>query len=179
MMNVNDIRADFPILQRKTGDRPLIYFDNAATTQRPQQVLRTIEEFYCTYNANIHRSPHLPGQEATELYEDARRNVARFIGADDAKEVIFVRNCTEAINLVAHSLSSGESERPCLRPGDEVVLTLMEHHSNLVPWQVAREWNNVELRVIDIHEDGTLESESCMGEENCWSRWPRSCTAVV
>ena len=151
------IRSDFPILQRRIGGRPLIYFDNAATTQKPRQVLGTIQEFYCTYNANIHRSPHVLGQEATELYEDAHRNVARFIGADHSGQIIFVRNTTEAINLVAYSLSFGEGDRLRLRRGDEVVLTVMEHHSNLVPWQKVRDWSGAVLRVVDVNEDGTLD----------------------
>ena len=158
-IDVQGIRADFPILQRKIGDKPLIYFDNAATTQKPQQVLRTIQEFYCTYNANIHRSPHVLGQEATELYEQAHKNVARFIGADDGREIIFVRNSTEGINLVAYSLLFSESERLRLHRGDEVVLTVMEHHSNLVPWQMMREQAGVTLKIVGIHDDGTLDLE--------------------
>lgn len=159
MLDAHSIRADFPLLQRKIEDRPLIYFDNAATTQKPQQVLRTIQEFYCTYNANIHRSSHLLGQEATELYDQARRNVARFIGASDDREIVFVRNSTEAINLVAYSLSFGESEWLRLGRGDEVVLTVMEHHSNLVPWQRVRERTGVVLKVVDLRDDGTLALE--------------------
>lgn len=157
MLNVERIRADFPILQRQIRGKPLIYFDNAATTQRPRQVLDTIQEFYTTYNANIHRSPHLLGQEATALYDDARRNVARFIGAERPEEIIFVRGATEAINLVAYSLALGESERLRLRRGDEIVLTVMEHHSNLVPWQRVRDWCGVALKIVDIREDGTLD----------------------
>jgi len=158
-LNVQTIRADFPILQRKIGGKPLIYFDNAATTQKPRQVLRTIEKFYCTYNANVHRSPHTLGQEATELYEQAHENVARFIGADDGGEIVFVRNSTEAINLVAYSLSFGESKRARLRRGDEVVVTVMEHHSNLVPWQMVRQRAGVTIKVVGIHDDGTLDLE--------------------
>ena len=154
-MNLTEIRADFPILERRIGDRPLIYFDNAATTHKPRQVLETIQAFYTTYNANIHRSPHRLGQEATELYDDARRNVARFIGAERPEEVIFVRGATEGINLVAYSLALGGSRR--LRPGDEVVVTVMEHHSNLVIWQKVRDWCGVTLKVVDIQDDGTLD----------------------
>jgi cysteine desulfurase/selenocysteine lyase len=159
MLDVQTIRADFPILQRRIGGQPLIYFDNAATTQRPRQVLRTIQEFYCTYNANVHRSSHTLGREATELYEQAHENVARFIGADDGSEIIFVRNCTEAINLVAYSLFVGAGERWRLYPGDEVVVTVMEHHSDLVPWQMVRERAGVTLKVAGIHDDGTLDLE--------------------
>ena len=158
-MDVQAIRADFPILQRMIAGKPLIYLDNAATSQKPQQVLRTIQEFYSTYNANIHRSPHILGQEATELYEDAHRNVARFIGTDDGGEIIFVRNGTEAVNLVAYSLLHSESDHLRLCPGDEVVITVMEHHSNLVPWQKVRDWGGVNLRVVDIRQDGTLDVE--------------------
>ena len=158
-MDVESIRADFPILQRKIGDKPLIYFDNAATTQKPRQVLHTIQEFYTTYNANIHRSPHLLGQEATQLYDDARTNVARFVGADGTGEIIFVRNATEAVNLVAYSLSLGGSERLRLGRGDEVVCTVMEHHSNLVPWQKVRDWCGVTLRVVDVQDDGALDMD--------------------
>jgi len=137
----------------------LIYFDNAATTQKPQQVLRTIQEFYTTYNANVHRSPHTLGQEATELYEQAHENVARFIGAADGREIVFVRNSTEAINLVAYSLLWGENERMRLRPGDEVVATIMEHHSNLVPWQQVCQRAGAHLKVVDIGDDGSLDME--------------------
>jgi cysteine desulfurase/selenocysteine lyase len=165
-LDVQTIRADFPILQRKIGGQPLIYFDNAATTQKPRQVLRTIQEFYCTYNANVHRSPHTLGQEATELYDQAHENVARFIGAGDEGEIVFVRNSTEAINLVAYSLLFGASERarPApsgarLRRGDEVVVTVMEHHSDLVPWQMVCERAGVILKVVGIHDDGTLDLE--------------------
>ncbi|MFQ5813578.1 MAG: aminotransferase class V-fold PLP-dependent enzyme, partial [Anaerolineae bacterium] len=110
-MNVAKIREDFPILRRKINGKPLIYFDNAATTQRPIQVLETIQTFYTRYNANIHRSSHTLGREATQMYEQAHENVARFIGAEDEREIVFVRNSTEAINLVAYSLLHGESER--------------------------------------------------------------------
>jgi cysteine desulfurase/selenocysteine lyase len=156
-MDVAEIRADFPILHRQIGDRALIYFDNAATTQKPRQVLRTIERFYCTHNANIHRSPHLLGQEATDLYDDARRNVARFVGASESSEIIFVRNTTEAINLVAHALCLSGDSRLRLQAGEEVVLTVMEHHSNLVPWQRVRDWSGATLKVVGIHGDGTLD----------------------
>ena len=159
ILDVQTIRADFPILQRRIGGQPLIYFDNAATTQKPRQVLRTIQEFYSTYNANVHRSPHTLGQEATELYEQAHENVARFIGADDSREIVFVRNSTEAINLVAYSLLFGENERTRLRHGDEVVVTVMEHHSDLVPWQMVRQRAGATLKVVGIHDDGTLHLE--------------------
>jgi len=159
LLDVDSVRADFPILRQKIGDKPLIYFENAATTQMPRQLLQTIQEFYSTYNANIHRSPHVLGQVATDLYEQAHKNVARFIGANSSKEIVFVRNSTEAINLVAYSLSLAQSDRLRLRRGDEVVLTVMEHHSTLVPWQQVRERIGVVLKVVDIHADGTLDLE--------------------
>lgn len=158
-MDAERIRADFPILQRKINGKPLIYFDNAATTQRPIQVLNTIQTFYTLYNANVHRSSHTLGQEATELYEQAHHNVARFIGAEDEREIVFVRNSTEAINLVAYSLLHGESERLRLEPGDEIVLTIMEHHSNLVPWQVLGDKRDVVLRFVGLSDDGKLDLE--------------------
>ena len=156
-MNVQSIRNDFPILQRQIGGRPLIYFDNAATSQKPRQVLDTIHAFYTTHNGNIHRSPHVLGQEATELYTQAHRNAARFIGARDWREIVFVRNSTEGINLVAHSLLHGGGGRLGLEAGDELVLTLMEHHSDLIPWQMARDRAGVTLKFVDVGEDGTLD----------------------
>jgi len=159
ILDVEAIRVDFPILQRTIRGKPLIYFDNAATTQKPRQVLRTIQEFYSTYNANIHRSSHTLGHEATELYEQAHENVARFIGANDGREVVFVRNTTEAINLVAYSLLLGEGELEPLRDGDEVVVTEMEHHSDLVPWQMVCERAGVALKTAGIFDDGTLNLE--------------------
>jgi len=177
MLDAHRLRADFPILQRKIGDKPLIYFDNAATTQKPQQVLCTIQEFYSTYNANTHRSPHVLGQEATELYEEAHRNVARFIGASDGREIIFVRNSTEAINLVAYSLSHSESDRLRPRRGDEVVLTVMEHHSNLVPWQRVCEQAGTVLKVVGIQDDGTLDMEQ-LREAITERTWLVCCTHV-
>ncbi|MBM4465693.1 MAG: cysteine desulfurase [Chloroflexi bacterium] len=158
-MDVEKVREDFPILQRRINGKPLIYFDNAATTQRPIQVLNTIQTFYTLFNANVHRSSHTLGREATELYEQAHENVARFIGAEDEREIVFVRNSTEAINLVAYSLLFGESEGLRLEPGDEVVLTIMEHHSNLVPWQFLRDRGGVVLRFVGLNDDGRLDLE--------------------
>jgi cysteine desulfurase/selenocysteine lyase len=155
-VDIERIRRDFPILERRIDEQPLIYLDNAATTHKPRQVLETIQAFYTTYNANIHRSPHRLGQEATELYEQAHRNVARFVDAEDWREIVFVRNSTEAINLVAYSLLHSERERLRLNPGDEIVLTLMEHHSNLVPWQRLRE-RGIVLKYADLDDDGTLD----------------------
>lgn len=157
--NFIDLRDDFPILKHRIGNKPFIYFDNAATTQIPCQVLDTIREVYTNFNANIHRSPHTLGLEATDLYVQAHENVARFIGAADGREIIFVRNTTEAINLVAYSLLSESGEGLHLRPGDEIVTTIMEHHSNLVPWQMVRDKAGVTLKILDIDDDGRLDLE--------------------
>jgi cysteine desulfurase/selenocysteine lyase len=156
-VDIERIRADFPILQQRIHGHPLIYLDNAATTQKPRQVLDTLHTFYTAYNANIHRSPHHLGQAATALYEQAHRNVARFIGAADWREIIFTRNTTEAVNLIAHALAHAEAARLSLRAGDRVVITIAEHHSNLVPWQMTRDLYGIELRFADIHGDGTLD----------------------
>ncbi len=156
-MDVQKIRDDFPILQRQIRGRPLIYLDNAATSHKPRQVLDTIQTFYTLYNANIHRGTHTLAQEAGDLYEQAHRNVARFIGAETWQEIVFVRNSTEGINLVAYSLLHGREDRLRLEPGDEIVLTLMEHHSDLVPWQMARDLRGVALKFVDVQEDGTLD----------------------
>ncbi len=162
-MDLARIRADFGILQRTIRGKPLIYLDNAATTQRPCQVLETLTTFYTHYNANIHRSPHLLGQEATELYEQAHEKVAEFIGARDEREIVFVRNTTEAINLVLHSFTRRESGDLQFRPGDEIVITVMEHHSNLVPWQAICQEAGLTLRMADIREDGHLDLEHLAG----------------
>jgi cysteine desulfurase/selenocysteine lyase len=159
VMDIAAIRADFPILQRVVHGKPLLYLDNAATTQRPRQVLETLNAFYAGYNANVHRSPHLLGQEATEMYEQAHENVARFIGTEDEGEIIFLRNTTEAINLVGTSLLRRESGPLQLQPGDEIVVTVMEHHSNLVPWQALCAEAGLALRAAGLLEDGSLDME--------------------
>ncbi len=156
-MDLATIRADFPILQRSINGKPLIYLDNAATTQKPRQVLETLTTFYAVYNANVHRSPHLLGQEATELYEQAHENAGRFIGTEDEGEVIFTRNTTEAINLVGISLLRRESGPLQLHAGDEIVISVMEHHSDLVPWQSLCWENGMTLLVARLNEDGTLD----------------------
>lgn len=127
MLNPYELRKDFPILSRKVNGKELVYFDNAATSQKPLQVINAVKDFYSRYNANIHRGFHTLSQEASKLYEDAHDLVARFIGAEGAEEVVFVRNTTEAINLVAHAWGLRN-----LREGDEVVITIMEHHSNFL-----------------------------------------------
>src|SRR5918911_2270338 len=134
-MNVEQIRADFPILRRGVHGKPLVYLDNAATSQKPRQVIEALVEYYEQHNANIHRGIHALAEEATERYEAVRRKVARFIGADDPRCVVFTRNTTESINLVAYTWG-----RANVGEGDEIVLSEMEHHSNIVPWQLlARE----------------------------------------
>ena len=143
------VRADFPILARKVHGQPLIYFDNAATTQKPQVVLQTLMHYYSNDNANIHRAVHLLSERATRAYEEARQKVCRFLGAAEPREIIFVRGATEGINLVAHSWG-----RANLRPGDEIILSAMEHHSNIVPWQILCEQTGAVLRVVPISDDG-------------------------
>jgi len=149
--DVQSVRKDFPILQRKLRGKPLVYLDNAATSQRPIQVIKALEEFYTLHNANIHRAIHTLSREATELYEEAHEKVRRFINARFFEEIIFTRNTTEAINLVAYSLSFK------LKPGDEIVTTVMEHHSNMVPWQMLRDHFGIKLKFARLNEKGYLD----------------------
>jgi cysteine desulfurase/selenocysteine lyase len=151
--DVQRIREDFPVLARMVGDHPLVYLDSAATAQKPVQVLDAVEHYYRTSNANVHRGVHTLANEATDLFEGSRRRVAAFIDADP-RGVVFVRNTTEAINLVAASYA-----RELLSPGDRIVLTEMEHHSNLVPWQLAAERAGLELAFIAVRDDGTLDMD--------------------
>lgn len=154
-MDAAAVRNDFPALRTPGGERPLIYLDNAATTQRPRQVLETITYVYERSNANIHRSPHALGRAATEMYEQAHAGVARFIGARSPREIVFLRNTTEALNLVAVSLC-----RPgplAFRPGDQVIITIMEHHSDFVPWQAMCREAGLDLRIIGLGENGSLD----------------------
>jgi len=154
--DIERIRRDFPILKREVaGGARLVYLDNAATSQRPVQVLSEITRFYRDHNANIHRGVHTLSVEATELYEEARAKVARFIGAADRREVIFTRNTTEAINLVAHAWA-----RRFLKPGEEVVISEIEHHSNIVPWQMLRDERGITLKYIPMLPDGTLDLDA-------------------
>jgi len=145
------IRADFPILNRRVHDRPLVYLDSGASSQKPQAVLDAMERYYETTHANVHRGVHTLSEEATAQYETARARVADFIGACCPKEVIWTRNATEAINLVAYSWG-----RANLRRGDRVLLTEMEHHANLVPWQILAAQTGVDLDFVPIADDGTL-----------------------
>lgn len=149
---INNIRAEFPILLEKVYNRPLIYFDNAATTQKPKAVLDRIIYGYEHLNANIHRGVHFLSQQATEAHEDARNYIANFINASSSTEIIFTRGTTEAINLVAFSLG----EFACQK-GDEIVISVMEHHSNIVPWQMLCERKGMKLRIIPMNEKGELQ----------------------
>jgi cysteine desulfurase/selenocysteine lyase len=126
--DVEQVRADFPILQQEVHGKPLVYLDNAATSQKPRAVIDAIANYYLTDNANIHRGVHLLSERATSAYEQARETVRRFLNARETREVVFVRGTTEAINLVAHAFA-----RPLLKPGDEIVVSVLEHHSNFVP----------------------------------------------
>ena len=154
MYDVEKIREDFPILKRRFGEKKLVYLDNAATSQKPRQVLDALSEYYEEHNANIHRAVHRLAEEATAAYEESREKVASFLGAPDTRGLIFTRGTTEAINLVAYAWG-----RRSLREGDEIVLTEVEHHSNLVPWQLAARATGAKLRFIPILEDGTLNME--------------------
>jgi cysteine desulfurase / selenocysteine lyase len=149
---VHRLRADFPILQRMVRDKPLVYLDNAATSQKPEAVLHALDDYYRRYNANVHRGVHTLSEEATAAYEGARLRLARFIGAGSDKEVIFTRGTTEGINLVAQTWG-----RANLRPGDEVLITEMEHHSNIVPWQILAEQLGFTLRYIPMTDEGLLD----------------------
>ncbi len=153
--DVAKVRADFPILQRSVHGKPLVYFDSAASAQRPLQVVNAVQDFYLNHNANIHRGVHLLSQEATEAYERARERVAAFINAPVAAEVVFTRGTTESINLVAHSFV-----RPRVQPGDEILITWMEHHSNIVPWQLLCEETGAVLKVVPIDERGELQMDA-------------------
>lgn len=155
MLNVKDIRADFPILSQKIYEKPLIYFDNAATTQKPRTVVEKIESGYYNVNANVHRGVHFLSQAATEAHEEARRTVQRFIHASSPNEIIFTRGTTESINLVASSFVD-----ECMQAGDEVILSTMEHHSNIVPWQIQAARKGIAIRVIPIHDNGELDMEA-------------------
>lgn len=149
------LRADFPLLQQHIKGKPLVYLDNAATTQKPSSVLQAMQSYYLSDNANIHRGVHTLSVRATQAYEKAREQVKGFLNAAHAHEIIFVDGTTEAINLLAHSYG-----RSHLSAGDEIILTMMEHHSNIVPWQMLCEQNNLKLKVIPINDAGELDLET-------------------
>jgi cysteine desulfurase/selenocysteine lyase len=150
-MDVIEIRHDFPILQREVYGKPLVYLDNAATTQKPRRVVEKIEEMYFTLNSNVHRGVHFLSQEATEAHENARKTVQKFIGAASPSEIVFTRGTTESINLVASSFC-----RAFCNEGDEILITAMEHHSNIVPWQLQGDIRGVKLQVAPISDRGEL-----------------------
>ncbi len=154
MFDVEEIRKDFPILQRKIDGKPLIYFDNTATSHKPRQVIKAILNFYEKHNANIHRGIHTLSQEASEMYEDAHDKVAKFIGADDRKDVIFVRNTTEGLNLVAYGWALHN-----LSTDDEILTSKVEHHSNIVPWQIVSKITGAKMTYVDVDEDGVVTAE--------------------
>lgn len=153
--NVEDIRQDFPILQREVYGRPLVYLDNAATTQKPRSVVEAISNEYFSTNANVHRGVHFLSQKATDLHEVARERVRQFINARSTAEVLFTRGTTESLNLVASSF--GEA---FLKEGDEVIVSVMEHHSDIVPWQLLRERKGIVIRVIPMDDSGRLDLEA-------------------
>ena len=154
MLDVQSIRKDFPILDHKIYDKSLIYFDNGATTQKPRCVVEKIESGYYNVNANIHRGVHFLSQAATEAHEDARKTVQQFLNARSSNEIIFTRGTTEAINLIASSFTD-----ECMSAGDEVIVSVMEHHSNIVPWQLVAERKGAEIRVLPFDEEGRLMTE--------------------
>ena len=153
-LNTAKLRADFPILKRLVRGKTLVYLDNAATTQKPRQVIESLVDFYEKHNANVHRGVHSLSEEATNMVEMSRAKTARFIGAPKPETIIFTRNATESINLVAHGWG-----RKFLKAGDEVVLTEMEHHSNIVPWQMLAKDKNIILKFVPVELDGALDLE--------------------
>ena len=155
MLNIEEIRKDFPILSRTVYNRPLVYLDNAATTQKPRAVVEAMTEEYYSVNANVHRGVHYLSQQATELHEQARANVQGFINARSEAEIIFTRGTTESLNLVAFSFG-----KAFLKEGDEVLVSVMEHHSNIVPWQMLRDRKGIVLKVIPMTDEGEIDLEA-------------------
>lgn len=153
--DVARIREDFPILSRDVYGKPLVYLDNGATTQKPRCVVDAIVNEYYSVNANVHRGVHFLSQQATELHEAARETVRRFINARSTREIVFTRGTTESINLVASSFVAGQ-----MKPGDEVIVSQMEHHSNIVPWQLQAERSGIVIRVIPIDDRGELMEDA-------------------
>ncbi|MEE9552181.1 MAG: aminotransferase class V-fold PLP-dependent enzyme, partial [Gammaproteobacteria bacterium] len=153
-LDVKIIRDDFPILHQEIHDKPLVYLDNAATAQKPKQVIKSLDNYYREYNANIHRGVHTLSEKATSTYEESREKVQQFLNASSLKEIIFVRGATEGINLVAQSYG-----RSNLKAGDEIIISEMEHHSNIVPWQILCKQTGAVLKVIPINDVGELIME--------------------
>ena len=145
------IKEEFPILSKKVNNKSLIYLDNASTTQKPKTVIETIQNYYESTNSNIHRGVHHLSQKATEEYEKSRETIQHFIGAKSSKEIIFVRGATEAVNLVANSYV-----KPLLSEGDNIIISQMEHHANIVPWQIIAKEKKIKIRVVPINNDGEL-----------------------
>lgn len=161
--NIEQLRREFPILNQTVNDKPLVYLDNAATTQKPKAVVERLMDYYYKENSNIHRGAHYLSQQATEAYEEARETVRLYLNAAFTHEIIFTRGTTESINLVASSFS-----RKFVKPGDEILISAMEHHSNIVPWQMACEQQGATLKVIPMNEKGELrmdEFEKLLGEK--------------
>ncbi|WP_391559432.1 cysteine desulfurase [Robertmurraya sp.] len=150
-MNIQDIRSHFPILHQEVNGKPLVYLDSAATSQKPISVIETLEKYYKEYNSNVHRGVHTLGTKATDAYEGAREKVRRFINAKSTEEIIFTRGATTALNFVAHSYGTDN-----LREGDEIVITFMEHHANIIPWQQVAKKTGATLKYIPLQEDGTI-----------------------
>jgi cysteine desulfurase / selenocysteine lyase len=157
-LDVEAIRRDFPVLDREVNGRPLCYLDNAASSQRPRAVIDSMSRYYETSHANVHRGVHTLSQEATDLFEGAREKLRRFVNARSTREIVFVRGTTEAINLVAQSYG-----RPRLQPGDEILISWLEHHANIVPWQMLCEQTGALLRVIPITRTGEVNFEAFLG----------------
>lgn len=153
-MNIQDIRSHFPILHQEVNGKPLVYLDSAATSQKPVSVIETLEKYYKEYNSNVHRGVHTLGTKATDAYEGAREKVRRFINAKSTEEIIFTRGATTALNMVAHSYGLDN-----LREGDEIVITFMEHHANIIPWQQVAKKTGATLKYIPLQEDGTISLE--------------------
>ncbi|PWI58343.1 cysteine desulfurase [Sulfoacidibacillus thermotolerans] len=150
-MEQSMILRDFPILDQKVNGKRLVYLDSAATSQKPQQVIEALEKYYREYNSNVHRGVHTLGSLATDAYEGARANVAHFIHAPSESQIVFTRGTTESLNMIAHGYA-----RPRLKPGDEIVITPMEHHSNLIPWQQVAQVTGATLKYIPLQQDGTI-----------------------
>jgi len=150
----DQVRADFPILHQEVNDKPLIYLDNAATSQKPLLVLNTLRDYYEQYNANVHRGAHTLSAKATDAYEGARDKIAKFINAASRQEIVYTRNATEAINLVAYSWGMNN-----LQPGDEIILSVMEHHSNIVPWQLVAQKTGAVLKFVELTPEETFDFE--------------------
>lgn len=150
----DQVRADFPILRQQVNDKPLVYLDNAATSQKPLFVLDTLRDYYEQYNANVHRGAHTLSAKATDAYEGARDKIAKFINAASRQEIIYTRNASEAINLVAYSWGMNN-----LKPGDEIILSVMEHHSNIVPWQFVAQKTGAVLKFVELTSEETFDLE--------------------